>query len=225
MCTAYKKGSNKNELCGELFVDHPAGGMNSFLTSNAGGSPTAGKIFPTELFFSFYSFLWTDEAPIEAALFPPNRFGQYVLHRQRVLDTEIARYVTNAPGGTPSVYLLGCRGCGKTSMLTLLARSFQSDGYRVYYFHCASAIPQGISCVFKSLLKDRTQKVAVLIDEVESNPNAELFTALLKSGYTNLVTIGASVHRYVSLGMTANFAIKVPMSELCLQRRTTTSNS
>lgn len=34
VCTAYRKGSSKTELCGELFVDHPVAGMNAFLSHN-----------------------------------------------------------------------------------------------------------------------------------------------------------------------------------------------
>jgi hypothetical protein len=102
--------------------------------------------------------------------------------------------------------------------LTLLARSFQADGYQVYFFKSASAIPQGISFAFDTLLQNRSQKVAVLIDEVESNPNAALFTTLLKSAYPHLVVIGAAVPRYSDSGVTAKFAIKVPMSGICLRQ-------
>lgn len=30
VCTAFKQGSNKSEVCGELFVDHPPGGNYKF---------------------------------------------------------------------------------------------------------------------------------------------------------------------------------------------------
>eukprot|EP01033_Poteriospumella_lacustris_P006163 gene6163-4424_t len=189
---------------GEIFMKNPTA---LSLTALAQSLPAA--------------FLWEDVAPIPTALFPTNFFGQYLLHRQRVVDNikaEIVRYRTDEPGGTPSVYLSGCSGSGKTSLLTLLARSFQADGYQVYVFKSASDIPQGISFAFDTLLKNRTQNMAVLIDEVESNPNAALFTALLKSAYPHLVVIGAAVPRYSDSGVTAKFAIKVPMSEICLRQ-------
>jgi hypothetical protein len=97
----------------------------------------------------------------------------------------------------------------------LLARSFQADGYQVYYFDSASAIPPGISFAFEKLLKNRSQNVAVLIDE---NPYSALFTTLLKGAYPHLVVIGVAVPPYSSSRVTDSFVIKMPMSEICLRQ-------
>lgn len=88
------------------------------------------------------SFLWRDDTCRTSTLFPSNHFGQYVLNRQRVVDEvkrQIRRCVNFDPDMAPSVYLLGCRGCDKTSLLTLLGRYFHENGYQVYFFDAASA--------------------------------------------------------------------------------------
>lgn len=101
-----------------------------------------------------------------------------------------------------SVYLSGCRGSGKTCLQHLLAKSFQEDGYEVYFFRSAEEIPQGASMAFDALLEDNSKKVAVLIDEVGSNPNSGLYTTLLKSINPNLVTIGSAVPTPFRMGST-----------------------
>lgn len=42
-------------------------------------------------------------------------------------------------GTSPSVYVSGCKGSGKTCVLNLLARSLKKDGYNVYFFEPAVA--------------------------------------------------------------------------------------
>ena len=69
----------------------------------------------------------------------------------------------------------------------------------------------------RSLLEDRTKKVAVLIDEVASDPNSELFVRLLKDAYPHLVTIGSAVPRFITTGVTGMFKTKVRMQDLVLK--------
>jgi adenylylsulfate kinase-like enzyme len=70
-------------------------------------------------------------------MFPANHFGRYILNRQSVIkkveDTIQAQKDFDSEQAT-SVYLAGCRGSGKTSLQTLLARSFKAKGYEVYFF-------------------------------------------------------------------------------------------
>lgn len=132
-------------------------------------------------------------------LFPMSNFGQYVLTRDRVVRKvmeEVASQLALHPSDSPSVYLSGCRGSGKTSLLMLLAKFLKGEGFEVYFFESAQDIPQGAGWEFEAMLEDENNKVAVLIDEVASDPNSGLFTALLKGSYPNLVTIGASVPLY-----------------------------
>jgi hypothetical protein len=167
-------------------------------------------------------YLWKETLPsLENRLFPSNQFGQYVLKRDRVIkqvkesiDSQRKLY----PGEATSVYLGGCRGSGKTSMHMLLARTFNAEGYEVYFFESARQIPQGSSLAFKSLLQDKTKKVAVLIDEVESDPKSELFTTLLKGPYPHLVTIGSAVPGYLKTGVTGAFKSRLGMTDLVLKQ-------
>ena len=69
--------------------------------------------------FALTKHLWIDEPGIANVLFPEDHFDEYVLPRPRVVDTikaQIASFVINEPGKTPSVYLSGCRGSGKRSL-------------------------------------------------------------------------------------------------------------
>lgn len=165
-------------------------------------------------------FLWKEPEPIANRMFPKNQFGEYVLKRDRVMKKvkeAMASQLALDPGESTSVYLAGCRGSGKTSLLMLLARSLKAEGYEVYFFESAEGIPQGANLAFKALLGDKTKKVAVLIDEVASNPESALFTALLKGAYPHLVTIGTAVPRYIPTGLTAMFKSKVRMTDLVLK--------
>jgi energy-coupling factor transporter ATP-binding protein EcfA2 len=152
-------------------------------------------------------------------MFPENHFGQYVLTRDRVVKNikeEIAIQLSLGLGGSQSVYLSGCRGSGKTSLLNLLARAFKAEDYEVYFFLSAVDIPQDAYLAFMTLLEDKTKKVAVLIDEVASNPVSGLFTALLKGPYPHLVTIGAAVPRFIP-GHAARFNCVLRMTDLVLR--------
>ena len=165
-------------------------------------------------------FLWNDTKPVANSLFPENQLGQYVLKRDRVVkkvkDAMVSQR-TLRPEASQSVYLSGCRGSGKTSLLALLARSFKAEGYEVYFFNSAQRIPQHACSVFEALLADNTKKVAVLIDEVASNPDSALFITLLKGSYPHLVTIGAAVPSYIPTRLTAVFKEVLRMTDLVLK--------
>lgn len=152
-------------------------------------------------------------------LFPANHFGQYVLNRKRVMDSvhaEIDEHLQWNMGRSPSVYLSGCRGCGKTSLLMLLAKSFSEKGYKVYFFSSPEFLGIEAATAVESLLLDRTQKVAVLVDEVAVKPEAVALLSLLKSPHRNIVTIGAAVPRFLPTGNTAMFASILLMKDLVL---------
>jgi hypothetical protein len=75
----------------------------------------------------------------------------------------------------------------------LLAKSFNAEGYEVYFFESAQQIPRGASLAFKFLFQDQTKKVAVLIDEAGTDPDSELLITILKGSYRHLVNIGSAV--------------------------------
>lgn len=165
-------------------------------------------------------YLWKDAQALARQLFPENHFGQYVLTRDRVMQKikeELALQLSLRPEASQSVYISGCRGSGKSCLQVLLAKSLQAQGCEVYFFKSASGIPQGASLAFEALLEDKTKKVAVLIDEVGSNPNSELFTTLLKGEYPHVITIGSSVPRFIPAGLTVTFKSVLRMTDLVLR--------
>ncbi len=151
-------------------------------------------------------------------MFPHNQFGQYILKRERVLK-KVKDDISSQQrwhDQTQSVYLSGCRGSGKTSLAILLAKDFKAEGYEVHFFKSARDVPQDASLAFKALLKDETKMVAVLIDEVASDPEAGLFTTLLKGGYPHLV-VGLAVPRFISPGIAAKFVSVLRLTDLVLE--------
>ena len=142
--------------------------------------------------------------------------GSYVLKRKRLLTdimTEIKYQRENAPTDSTSIYLGGIRGSGKTTLLQLLARKFQSKGYLVYYISSANKIQgSGLSAPLPS-----NKKIAVLIDEVNTNPDSWLLTELLKGKWPKLVTIGAAIPCFNKSGSTAQFRKRLGMASLVLE--------
>jgi hypothetical protein len=138
-----------------------------------------------------------------------NGFGKYVLKRQEVvkkvvdsikLQRDVNKY------NSPSVYLSGCRGMGKTSDLMLIARELTSTGSEVYFFNTAARIPSDVGIELMELARqNKNKKFVVIVDEVNANPGSPLFTDLLKGTMTNVATIGAAVPRYLPSNLTANF--------------------
>jgi hypothetical protein len=166
-------------------------------------------------------FLWNEPQPSVAnKMFPLNEFGTHILTRDRVVTIvmdSIAAQLALHPSSSPSVYLAGCRGSGKTSLQMLLAAKLKSQGYVVYFFEDAAIIPQNASMTFKNMLKSSTTKVAVLIDEVANNPSSAIFTTLLKGQFPHLVTIGSAVPRYFESGAAARFREVLRMTDLVLK--------
>eukprot|EP01033_Poteriospumella_lacustris_P012901 gene12901-9231_t len=132
------------------------------------------------------------------------------------VHAEIDEHLQLNMGRSPSVYVSGCRGCGKTSLLMLLAKSFSEKGYKVYFLSSPEFLGIEAATAVESLRLDRTQKVAVLVDEVATKPEAAALLSLLKSPHQNIVTIGAAVPRFLPTGNTALFASVLLMKDLVL---------
>jgi hypothetical protein len=83
---------------------------------------------------------------------------------------------------------------GKSCILALVAKHLQAKGWEVYGFSSAADVPQGIGEAFLDYARqNKDTQIAVLVDEVMSNPNSGLFTLLLKGSFPNIFTIGAAV--------------------------------
>lgn len=95
----------------------------------------------------------------------------------------------------------------------MLARKFQSKGYIVYYISSTNKI-QGSGL---SVPLPRDKKIAVLIDEVSTNPDSWLLTELLKGKWPRLVTIGVAVPRFNKSGSAAQFRKRLGMESLVLE--------
>jgi len=121
-----------------------------------------------------------------------------------------------------SIYLAGCRGSGKTSLLMLIAQYLKGKKYEVYYFKSprlmTNEIDNALVVKLKELEKDRNDNklVAILIDEAADDPSNVAYITLLKSRYPYLVTIGAAVPRYLQSGITGYFRKVLGMSDLIL---------
>ena len=132
---------------------------------------------------------------------------------------EIEKQLTNQPQRSTGVYLSGCRGMGKTCDLMLIAKAFQAKGWEVYWFESASSIPQGIGRTFKTYANENMnkKKIAVIVDEVHTNSNSDLFVSLLKDAPPNLTTIGAAVPAQFPTGSTAQFSGALRTNDLVLK--------
>jgi predicted AAA+ superfamily ATPase len=152
-----------------------------------------------------WNALWSDEVIARGAElsqhFEFNGFGNYVLDRERVISAvhaEIKEQLTIEPGNSPSVYLYGCRGMGKTSLLHVLARDLKSKDWEVYWYASASGIPLEAGEAYLAYAEaNRSKRIAVLIDEVKSDPNHCIFIELLKDTPSNILVVGAAVPLYI----------------------------
>ena len=109
--------------------------------------------------------------------------------------------------GPYNVYLYGMKGSGKTVLLANLAKLLQSEDYTVYFLETAQSL-RSFSDLRTFLPEDESVKVAILIDEVNSNLT-EGWHYLLKSSRRNLVTIAAGVVQYVASDTTAAFQSRI----------------
>ena len=140
-------------------------------------------------------FLW-EEPEILDRVFPPLGVGKYILPRNNLIKLVMKEIDRQIQVNAPSVYLSGCRGMGNTINLMLLARHLKESGYEVYFFEHPGYISIDITMTFEEMMKDKTKKFAVLINEVDKDPYNAVFTTLLKATSSNVVTIGAAVpHR------------------------------
>jgi hypothetical protein len=132
---------------------------------------------------------------------------------------EIKLQLVDEPAQSTGVYLSGCRGMGKTCDLMLIAKAFQAKGWEVYWFASAFTIPKGIGRKFKTYAFENVnkKKIAVIVDEVHTEPNSDLFVDLLKDAPPNLTTIGAAVPVELPTGSTAQFRYTFQTSDLVLK--------
>ena len=167
-------------------------------------------------------YIWTESIAVDnskISLFPEDSFGRYILSRDRLVKKvfeAITMIQIDSPDNAASVYVNGCHGSGKTCLLLILAEKFKNDGYTVYYFPTARRMPMNAAIMFERLLKDKSKKVAVIIDEVI--PYLDALYTLLKGAYPKLVTIGAAVPRWMESGTTCMFKVELCISELVLQK-------
>jgi hypothetical protein len=170
-------------------------------------------------------FLWKEvgmfDQDAQQKHFRRDGFGRYVLKRQGVVSAILQtnqKQLTEEPANSTSIYLSGCRGMGKTCDLMLIARELTSKGWEVYWFKTARSIPERSGAVFEAYIKENSnKKIAVLIDEVHTDPNSDIFTSLLKDAPPNVLTIGAAVPRYLPTGGTAQFRAVLRSPDLILK--------
>ena len=174
------------------------------------------------------AYLWNGYSKITGIMFPLNQFGQKVLNRRRVVNrvlNSIAKQ-PNSPvskGMPQSIYISGCRGSGKTSLLMLLAEALTKEEYEVYFFKSANVSEANTQAV-ESLLQEsnkngsgQIKKIAILLDEVSPNTRSDIFVATLKGGYPNLVVIGAGLSRFYKSYYTAMFRDALRMNDIVLK--------
>lgn len=149
-----------------------------------------------------------------------NGFGNYVLQRNKVIaaiSAGVKGQLATGKDNSTGVFLSGCRGMGKTSLLHLVASDLKSNGYEVYFYNSADRIPLGAGDKFLAFAKQNPDKqIAVLIDEVHSKPSHNIFVTLLKDAPPNILTIGAAVARYEPSNVTCYFRTVLLTSDLVL---------
>ena len=171
------------------------------------------------------NFFEARELVNQNSMFLDNQFGSYVLERERVVELVLHNYKLQRlkyPGTSPSVYLSGCRGMGKTCDLNLIARRLQSEGWEVYWFPFPIDIPQFSGEALTVYANNhKTKKIAIVADEAASQPNNSLFLHVLKGALPNVLLVGAAVPSYVHTDITANFKVVIGSSSLVLMETDT----
>ena len=163
---------------------------------------------------------------ISPYLFPLNSLGNYVLGRKRLIDNffddlavQKSEFDENMTG--QSIYINGCMGMGKTSLLMLLAKALKDQGYEVYYFSSSSSFPADSQFAIQSLLEEgmsTTKQFAFLIDEVSGKYDSGSMNVLLRGTYSNLVVVGAGVSRDEETGITGKFLSNIGVSDLDIRK-------
>lgn len=169
-------------------------------------------------------FQWDNRKTVTSQMqryFPRTGFDKWVLDRESVVRLVMQareKQLIISPGESTNVYISGCRGMGKTCLLELVAKRLKSEGWDVYWFRSASDIPPGVGDAFLTRANAAPQtKIAVIVDEVASNPESGMFTALLKKAPPNIFVIGAAVPRYLPSGASATFRFVLRHSDLVLK--------
>mmetsp|Transcript_14143 Transcript_14143/g.19299 ORF Transcript_14143/g.19299 Transcript_14143/m.19299 type:complete len:231 (-) Transcript_14143:1359-2051(-) len=97
----------------------------------------------------------------------------------------------------------------------LIARDLKSKNWEVYFFSSAAAIPDGAGAALTAYaVQNKNKKIAVMVDDVGSNPESHLFIDLLKGQLPNVLTVGAAVGQFY---ITCNFRKKLHTSDLVLR--------
>ncbi len=109
--------------------------------------------------------------------------------------------------GPYNIYLYGMKGSGKTVLLAHLAKHLQSEKYTVYFLPTAQVL-RNLSDIKSQLPKEQSEKVAILVDEVNSNLT-DGWHDLLKSSRKNMVTIAAGVIQNLASPTTADFRYRI----------------
>jgi len=170
------------------------------------------------------SFVWNKEkfAVVGGRMFPPNKFGSYILGRERILkkilDTVASQFVHDRLTLAQSIYLAGCRGMGKTNLLMLIADLLKRNGYEVYFFAGEVTFSNEIVKALEEVVDQKHKKLtAVLIDEAAVESKATVFSLLLKSTNPYLLTVAAAVPKFLKSGITANFRARFGMTDMVLK--------
>jgi hypothetical protein len=156
----------------------------------------------------------------ETDFFLENQFGSIVLPRDRIFLL-VSKYLQDqlalSKSSTHSIYLSGCRGTGKTSMLLLLCDFYSKKGYLVYFFDSAASIPMSATAEFVKVVKDTSKKVFIAIDEIFTLEQSPIYVTLMKGNFPNLIIFGAAVPYELGPRHTAHFRHKIGMSDLVLR--------
>ena len=144
--------------------------------------------------------------------FPADGVGTVELKRQTLVDEIINLLegkLVSDEGPPASLYIQGMKASGKTILLELLAKKLQAKGYRVYYSVSAKGLMTPVGWSLKDSIPVNDDKVAVLIDEVQSNPASAVVHELLKdTKKKNLITIAAGIPLILRSGEEPNISSK-----------------
>jgi hypothetical protein len=169
--------------------------------------------------------LWSDEFLTSGASssehFQPDGFGNYILDRGRVIsavNAAVDEQLIWSPDDATSVYLHGCQGMGKTSLLHLLARDLKTKNWEVYWYTSAEDIPLEAGDAFLTYAEENSRKkIAVIVDDVYTKPDHPLFATLLTNAPSNILTVGAAAD-YRPSELAAVFKTVFQGGDLMLQK-------
>ncbi len=148
-------------------------------------------------------------------VFPKNGIGAELLNRQTLVDKLIKLALE---GDFQHFYFRGPRGSGKTVLLQLIGRQLQNLGHRVIFIAHARSLDKIGPEPFEELERSIRPggKVFVLVDEVQTNKNSDVWNTLLKKpdNQSLIFTIGAGIPTLS--GDSPAFDKKLPHSDILL---------